>query len=193
MNDRVRSRTIVSAQSITLPKGGDVHLVPPPPKPCVTIVVHGVNDLAGCYERIERGLCQGLNERLDMPPTLPGGQANPGYLTPAGYSLPADDEGKAENPDVVYYRRKFASGAGGAAVRSVVVPFYWGFREEEQYINKTAATANGWTATATGWTSPAPRKAGSSSMPPPTCRTCGARVSTASCSVSSRWTGSAAP
>ena len=84
MNDRVRSRTIVSAQSITLPKGGDVHLVPPPPKPCVTIVVHGVNDLAGCYERIERGLCQGLNERLDMPPTLPGGQANPGYLTPAG-------------------------------------------------------------------------------------------------------------
>ncbi|MEN1494228.1 hypothetical protein AAIH17_33830, partial [Pseudomonas aeruginosa] len=48
MNDRVRSRTIVSAQSITLPKGGDVHLVPPPPKPCVTIVVHGVNDLAGC-------------------------------------------------------------------------------------------------------------------------------------------------
>lgn len=139
MNDRVRSRTIVSAQSITLPKGGDVHLVPPPPKPCVTIVVHGVNDLAGCYERIERGLCQGLNERLDMPPTLPGGQANPGYLTPAGYSLPADDEGKAENPDVVYYRRKFASGAGGAAVRSVVVPFYWGFREEEQYINKTAA------------------------------------------------------
>ncbi|WP_437128507.1 hypothetical protein, partial [Pseudomonas aeruginosa] len=26
MNDRVRSRTIVSAQSITLPKGGDVHL-----------------------------------------------------------------------------------------------------------------------------------------------------------------------
>lgn len=139
MNDRVRSRTIVSAQSITLPKGGDVHLVPPPPKPCVTIVVHGVNDLAGCYERIERGLCQGLNERLDMPPTLPGGQANPGYLTPAGYSLPADDEGKAENPDAVYYRRKFASGAGGAAVRSVVVPFYWGFREEEQYINKTAA------------------------------------------------------
>ena len=83
MNDRVRSRTIVSAQSITLPKGGDVHLVPPPPKPCVTILVHGVNDLAGCYERIERGLCQGLNERLDMPPTLPGGQANPGYLTPA--------------------------------------------------------------------------------------------------------------
>lgn len=139
MNDRVRSRTIVSAQSITLPKGGDVHLVPPPPKPCVTILVHGVNDLAGCYERIERGLCQGLNERLDMPPTLPGGQANPGYLTPAGYSLPADDEGKAENPDVVYYRRKFASGAGGAAVRSVVVPFCWGFREEEQYINKTAA------------------------------------------------------
>ncbi|MBO3274700.1 hypothetical protein JFY56_05660 [Pseudomonas sp. Milli4] len=56
MNDAVRIRTICSAQAITMPNGGDVHLVPPPPKPRVTIVVHGVNDLAGCYERIERGL-----------------------------------------------------------------------------------------------------------------------------------------
>ena len=137
MNDAVKMRTICSAESITLPNGGDVHLVPPPPKPCVTIVVHGVNDLAGCYERIERGLCQGLNERLDMPPTLPNGMSNPGYLIPASYSLPSDDGGQAENPDAVYYRRKFSAGSGGKSTRSVVVPFYWGFREEEQHIQKT--------------------------------------------------------
>ncbi|WP_148059798.1 hypothetical protein, partial [Pseudomonas protegens] len=63
MNDAVRMRTICTGEAITLPGGGDVHLIAPPPKPCVTIVVHGVNDLAGCYERIERGLCEGLNER----------------------------------------------------------------------------------------------------------------------------------
>lgn len=77
MNDRVRSRTIVSAQSITLPKGGDVHLVPPPPKPCVTIVVHGVNDLAGCYERIERGLCQGSMNAWTCRRPCPAGRPIP--------------------------------------------------------------------------------------------------------------------
>ncbi|WP_210712073.1 DUF3274 domain-containing protein [Pseudomonas sp. MWU349] len=138
MNDAVRMRTICTGEAITLPGGGDVHLIAPPPKPCVTIVVHGVNDLAGCYERIERGLCQGLNERLDMSPTLPNGVSNPGWLRPASYSLPEDDDGKASNPDAVYYRRKFGVSAHGADSRSVVIPFYWGFREEEQHIIKDA-------------------------------------------------------
>ena len=80
MGEAAQMRTIVSAKAITLPGGGDVHLIAPPPKPCVTILVHGVNDLAGCYARIESGLCQGLNERLDMPETLPGGINNPGYI-----------------------------------------------------------------------------------------------------------------
>lgn len=85
MGEAAHMRTIVSAKAITLPGGGDVHLIAPPPKPCVTILVHGVNDLAGCYARIESGLCQGLNERLDMPETLPGGINNPGYMRSAGY------------------------------------------------------------------------------------------------------------
>lgn len=80
-----RPRTIASGTAITMPGGGDVHLFATPPKPCVTIVVHGVNDLAGCYERIERGLCQGLNERLGMEPEVSTrrGVRNPGYLEPA--------------------------------------------------------------------------------------------------------------
>ncbi|MBK5510348.1 T6SS effector phospholipase Tle3 domain-containing protein [Pseudomonas sp. TH15] len=139
MNDAVQTKKICSAQSITMPSGGDVHLIPPPPKPCVTIVVHGVNDMAGCYERVERGLCQGLNERLDMPRTLPNGANNPGFLMPATYSLPADDDGKATNPDAVYYRRNFGASSNGCQPRSVVIPFYWGFREEEEKINKTKA------------------------------------------------------
>lgn len=137
MNDSVHMRSICTAEAVTLPGGGDVHLIAPPPKPCVTIVVHGVNDLAGCYERIERGLCQGLNERLDMPAQLPNGASNPGFFQSASYSLPEDDDGKADNPDAVYYRRKFSTTGNGSTPRSVVIPFYWGFREEEQHINKT--------------------------------------------------------
>ncbi len=138
MGEAAQMRTIVSAKAITLPGGGDVHLIAPPPKPCVTILVHGVNDLAGCYARIESGLCQGLNERLDMPETLPGGMNNPGYMRSAGYSLPSDDSGKATNPDAMYYRRKFNAADDAKPTRSVVIPFYWGFREEEAHINKTA-------------------------------------------------------
>lgn len=138
MGEAAQMRTIVSAKAITLPGGGDVHLIAPPPKPCVTILVHGVNDLAGCYARIESGLCQGLNERLDMPETLPGGMNNPGYMRSAGYSLPSDDSGKATNPDAMYYRRKFTAADDAKPTRSVVIPFYWGFREEEAHINKTA-------------------------------------------------------
>jgi len=137
MNDAVQMKPICTAKSITMPGGGDVRLIPAPPKPCVTIVVHGVNDLAGCYERIERGLCQGLNERLDMPEVLPNGASNPGFLRSATYSLPKDDDGKATNPDAVYYRRKFSASSDGKAIRSMVIPFYWGFREEEAHINKT--------------------------------------------------------
>lgn len=139
MSEAVQNKKICSTQSITMPSGGDVHLIPPPPKPCVTIVVHGVNDLAGCYERIERGLCQGLNERLDMPRTLPNGANNPGFLLPASYSLPSDDDGKALNPDAVYFRRKSGASSEGCQPRSVVIPFYWGFREEEDFIQKTEA------------------------------------------------------
>ena len=135
-----RPRTIASGTAITMPGGGDVHLFATPPKPCVTIVVHGVNDLAGCYERIERGLCQGLNERLGMEPEVTGskGVRNPGYLEPSGYSLPNDDDGQATNPDAMYYRRKFGASSNGGTTRSVVIPFYWGFREEEEHINKTS-------------------------------------------------------
>ncbi|APC19549.1 hypothetical protein BLL42_27930 (plasmid) [Pseudomonas frederiksbergensis] len=137
MTEAASMRPLCSANSITMPGGGDVHLIAPPPKPCVTIVVHGVNDLAGCYERIEAGLCQGLNERLDLWPNLPNGMVNPGYLKPAQYTSPSDDGGKAPNPDAVYYRRKFGASSTGGATRSVVIPFYWGFREEEAHINKT--------------------------------------------------------
>lgn len=38
----------------------------------------------------------------------------------------------------MYYRRKFNAADDAKPTRSVVIPFYWGFREEEAHINKTA-------------------------------------------------------
>lgn len=129
---KTSQRVICRASSVMLPQGGDRIVMAPPPKPCVTILIHGVNDLAGVYASIEEGLCAGLNERLDL-----GGSDSdsPGRLVAASYTLPKG-EAAERNPDEVYYRRAFAEADGGRTARSVVIPFYWGFREEEIHINK---------------------------------------------------------
>ncbi|MGA4817658.1 T6SS effector phospholipase Tle3 domain-containing protein [Pseudomonas aeruginosa] len=177
-----------------MPKGGDVHLVPPPPKPCVTIVVHGVNDLAGCYERIERGVCQGSTNAWTCRRPCPAGRPIPATRRRRGYSLPADDEGQGREP-----RRRLLPAASppvapaGAAVRSVVVPFYWGFREEEQYINKTAAHGEWLDRNGNRLDKSGTKEGGQFVNATTNLPDMWARVSTASCSVSSRWTGSAAP
>jgi hypothetical protein len=112
-----------SATGILLPKKGVVTKAPlHRDLPCYTIVVHGVNDVGECYGAIERGLCDGLNERL-----------NRGDLRPADYSVPTaqDLQEAAPNPDEAYYHRKPVTGTW-----SPVIPFYWGFREEELEVDK---------------------------------------------------------
>lgn len=112
-----------------LPGGGNAYVYVVQPKPCITILVHGVNDLAGVYADIEEGLCNGLNERLDHL-TNAQSQINGSALVPARYSLPSQDDHLAKDPDAVYYRRLANTGLGGSNSRSVVIPFYWGFRED---------------------------------------------------------------
>lgn len=136
MNEYAQARVIGQASSVVMPSGGDARVQPPPPKPCVTIVVHGVNGLAGVYASIEQGLCAGLNDRLDLG-FKPDGSPGAGRLEPASYTSPADDYGVSSNPDAVYYRRRFSDSPDGRGARSVVIPFYWGFREEEAFIDKT--------------------------------------------------------
>ena len=133
MSTQPAERIIARASAVLQPKGGDHIVKVPPPKPCVVILVHGVNDLAGFYARVEEGLCAGLNERLDLNE---GSEDNPGRLRPASYTLPTGDA-DARNPDAVYYRRKNPEAEEGRTARSVVIPFYWGYREEDAKINKT--------------------------------------------------------
>ena len=80
------------------------------------ILVHGVNDLGTSYAAIEEGLCKGLSERLDSE------------LTPAKYRLPLkpDREQVEKDPDAVFFKRTVTK-----ETLSPVIPFYWGYSEEE--------------------------------------------------------------
>ncbi|WP_269508526.1 T6SS effector phospholipase Tle3 domain-containing protein [Burkholderia sp. IMCC1007] len=119
-------------KAVLAPGASDAYAQIQQPKPCIVILIHGVNDLAGSYAVQEDGICQGLNERLDQPLTTKRGRPNTAALNPATYSVPDEDSASEPNPDAIYYRRRATAGKRGGASRSVVIPFYWGFRETEQ-------------------------------------------------------------
>jgi hypothetical protein len=110
----------------TLPRKG--HTIRAPvksPLPCLVILVHGVNDVGEAYEAQEKGLCWGLAERLSR-----------NYdLKPFAYQLPSEkrDDPLVPEPDKVYYQRIKTPDA-----YSPIVPFHWGFREEDGLIKKKA-------------------------------------------------------
>lgn len=92
------------------------------------ILVHGVNDVGTSYEAVESGLCAGLAERLC------------GQLTPAKYSNPtvADKDKVEDDPDAVFFKRMVTE-----ATHSPVIPFYWGFREEQNSFKPGWTTKHG--------------------------------------------------
>lgn len=109
------------------------------PLPCYTILVHGVNDLGTAYDEQEAGVVRGLNTRLDRSATLASPQ---GDLQAASYRTdlakhiralaetnPAEAERIRSDPDTVLYRRIVGDNVNPAY--SGVIPFYWGYREEE--------------------------------------------------------------
>jgi len=119
----------------TAPGGVTQPVVLPMPKPGIVILIHGVNDVGEAFANQELGICLGLSERL--------GRVGPGpskmLLTEAYYRTPhkateseAEDR-NAVDPDAVYYRRHHTKARANqnAIPNSVVIPFYWGYREEE--------------------------------------------------------------
>ncbi|KAF1052894.1 MAG: hypothetical protein GAK43_01699 [Stenotrophomonas maltophilia] len=122
-----RNRHLTGEHTTFLAPGRNTpsHVQKRQPKPCIVIVVHGVNDLAGVYDPIEQGLCQGLNERLDHL-LAANGKPSPASLIAARYSIPTAEDHDAPNPDKVYYRRRHDS-----TPRGIVIPFYWGSRESD--------------------------------------------------------------
>jgi len=105
----------------------------PMPLPCITILIHGVNDVGEAYEAQEMGLCQGLNARLNRSHNLD--EKSLSDLIPSQYANPPKDKDDATpDPDAVYFHR-----TSDEKTWSPVVPFYWGFRELEDKIHKNEA------------------------------------------------------
>ncbi|WP_341666574.1 T6SS effector phospholipase Tle3 domain-containing protein [Alcaligenes sp. SDU_A2] len=94
--------------------------------PGIVIFIHGVNDNGANYGTVEQGLCQGLNERLgrtDMQPGLYGRQYRQAQMDGKR------DERILNDPDTYLYQRE-----PGKTGPSVVLPFYWGLRPDNQDI-----------------------------------------------------------
>ena len=108
-----------NGKHMLLPSKSAVHVPIKRGMPCLTILVHGVNDVGEAFAMQEQGLCAGLNARLCREDILPGEWDLPPAKKSGDYT--ANDVNP--DPDKVYFQRKPDAGT------SSVIPFYWGFRE----------------------------------------------------------------
>jgi pimeloyl-ACP methyl ester carboxylesterase len=102
--------------------------------PGVVIFLHGVNDPGAAYESVETGLCQGVNERLDRPDLRAGRYGADYSQAQAVPPEQLEDEHKTvlDDPDTYLYQRDTAN----PKTRSVLIPFYWGYRAEPSAIKR---------------------------------------------------------
>ncbi len=132
MSQQKQTLLIGRHEAITLPaRVNDCRVNVRRDMPCITILIHGVNDVGEAYDAQEKGICAGLNDRLAR-----------GDIAPGSYKLP--DAKRTDplllNPDDVFFRRE-----NGKDAYSPIVPFYWGFREEQARILKNDNTHGEWT------------------------------------------------
>ncbi|MEE5037272.1 DUF3274 domain-containing protein [Pseudomonas alliivorans] len=104
--------------------------------PGVVIFLHGVNDPGASYESVETGLCQGVNERLDRPDLVAGRYGVEYRLARDKLKnkqpLEDQEEQLLDDPDTNLYKRD----TDDPKTRSVMIPFYWGYRAEPGEISR---------------------------------------------------------
>ena len=115
---------------------GDTPVEIPRDMPGVVIFLHGVNDPGAGYESVEKGLCQGLNERLDrtdMVAEAYGVDFAAATVTKES-KCPLNNQQRIflDDPDTYLYKRS----QGGEKLRSVFIPFYWGYRAAPDEIQR---------------------------------------------------------
>lgn len=116
---------VATAQSRLVSNRGGVRKVEVPARrPGVVIFLHGVNDPGAAYESVEKGLCQGLNERLDRN-DLRAGRYGAEFV--AARDTPRSERTDRhrevfDDPDTYLYKRD------DIPSNSVLIPFYWGYR-----------------------------------------------------------------
>ncbi|WP_323123049.1 T6SS effector phospholipase Tle3 domain-containing protein [Burkholderia alba] len=110
---------------------GDRPVQIPADRPGIVIVIHGVNDPGGSFGAIEKGLCDGLNDRLSRK-DLSSGKYGADYLTAAKKKQPdRNDQTYLNDPEKYLYRRE-----DDTSTHSFVIPFYWGYRASNNEIAK---------------------------------------------------------
>ncbi|WP_445971345.1 T6SS effector phospholipase Tle3 domain-containing protein, partial [Burkholderia pseudomallei] len=112
---------------------GDRPVPIPRDLPGVVIFIHGVNDPGAAYATVERGLCQGLNERLSRSDLRPG-EYGRRYAAASAAKAEGDSVRYAEvlgDPDMYLYQRAETGGT-----HSMFLPFYWGYRASDNEIAK---------------------------------------------------------
>lgn len=104
--------------------------------PGVVIFLHGVNDPGASYESVEKGLCQGVNERLDRPDLVAGRYGAEYYAAKdklrAKQPLGDREKQLLDDPDTNLYKRD----TDDPKTRSLLIPFYWGYRADPSEISR---------------------------------------------------------
>ncbi len=130
-------RIIARGKAITLPnRPGPRNIATPRDLPGIVIFIHGVNDPGATYGRVESGLCQGLNERLDLHGALQPGSYGDSYRKAKALMHTRDRKRVADvlyDPDTYLYQRKETG-----STNSVFIPFYWGYRADNRDIARDA-------------------------------------------------------
>ena len=117
-------------------RGNYKHVEVPADRPGVVIFLHGVNDPGGNYDHIEKGLCEGLNERLSRADLKPGEYGVAFQLAKnVTHKNPTFDRYKEVkyDPDTYLYQRTEVA-AGPEKTHSMFIPFYWGYRASSDEI-----------------------------------------------------------
>jgi len=96
--------------------------------PCITIMIHGVNDLGTDLGTLEEGICEGLNERLGRG-DLKAGVYTQGRM--ANDPTPIKPDDLLKDFDAVMYRRQQLT-----ETKSPVIPFYWGYRADKNELHR---------------------------------------------------------
>ncbi|OWB19390.1 T6SS effector phospholipase Tle3 domain-containing protein, partial [Xanthomonas oryzae] len=135
------SYVVAQANALLLPNRMGERLVEvPADRPGIVIFIHGVNDPGGAYPTVEKGLCQGLNERLSRI-DLRAGQYGVKYAeAKASKAKPGDRDYRTVaavkyDPDTYLYQRS-EDITSKLPTHSMFIPFYWGYRASNNEIAK---------------------------------------------------------
>lgn len=125
------SRVIGGGKFTLLPNHGEARFYKTLPLPGVIILVHGVNSDGEWYESTERGLCEGLNERLARrPEQMVYSGPTSGRLLPAQYTPELTADG------YLAPRRSADNFIDTGTHYSPVIRFRWGYKASKTELRQ---------------------------------------------------------